>query len=1069
LLKLKLFCFCLFILSFDLTCQISTTNLRLWLKSDSGVIETSGKVSEWKDCSGNNFDAVQSTVSQQPSLIPNQLGGYPIISFDQSLSNRLKIDSLINLDKFSVFILYKVIGNGYYAGPLSFTTSATKGFKMTSSISNAYTPNIVLTDNSSEVGFNRKATTTYGTSMSTYVIHNFQGNNDPGNYQINYKINGVVDPELSGPAGFSSAIGQYIGYGFRHISADIAEIIIYDTLLSNSQTQLIENYLREKYTPPVDLGLLYQLACDTSITLTLPDYFPQILWSTGETTQSITVSEVDTLTVQVTDIFGFQSSDTVILQAFRPPFIINTISDSLSCGFSVPWSTGLDTSNYSHIWPNSNTDSLLTITASGQYWLTVTDTFGCSKISDTITVMIDSLSIQTSLGTDKTVCKGSNIGLTIENSLDLTYLWSTGDTIPQTVIDSAGVYTIEVTNSNNCVGRDTIIIDTNGIAPNVNFTTQNLCSNAPAQFTNTSSTSDGSNIISEKWFFGDGDSTITPNPSHLYPTSISYAVTLEIITDSGCVNTFDSIIQIHNPPTSGFFVTSNPICSESTTSFTDNSFSTDGTINSWLWNFGDTGLIDTSNLQHPNYTFPTTNIYNIELITTTNHGCSDTTITPITVKQSPIVSFTSSDLCLNANTQFNNTSQGNIFALNWSFGNFNTSILNNPTNIYTASGNYLVSLSATEVNGCSDTLETTITIYENPLAKFDVQEFCAESTNQLFDSSTTNAGIITDWNWNVVNHANQSTNQNPVFSFTTIDTGFYYLDLNITTDLGCTDSIRDSINVFALPIPDFTFTPTTGAPPLTVNFTNLTIGASQHLWLFGDDSSSTLTSPTYIYQDSSNYTINLKTTSLYGCIDSVNKSIYVIDPITDIAINNLSYTFSTNSEYLNLTVELSNLGTFAINTVDLEIEISAFGKTLEKWTGSLNTGSSLSYPFSNSYEVNGEIPDLICVRAINPNGVTDGYPKNNEFCITTNKFQLISISPNPTSAYINLNYIIPTSGEATVNLYNSSGEKLKELFSGNLEKGLIRQNFNLETYSNGIYILEINFQENFIKEKILLK
>jgi PKD repeat protein len=457
------------------------------------------------------------------------------------------------------------------------------------------------------------------------------------------------------------------------------------------------------------------------------------------------------------------------------------------------------------------------------------------------------------------------------------------------------------------------------------------------------------------------------------------------------------------------------------------------------------------------------------LVTTSQYGCTDTATIPITVKQSPIVSFTTSNLCIASNTQFTNTSQGNIFAQNWDFGDFTSSTLNNPIHTFATSGSHLITLAATEVNGCSDTLETLIIISETPTANFDVQNFCATSYTQLFDSSSANSGIITNWSWNFVNHSNNSNDQHPTFSFNTIDTGYYYLDLIVSTNLGCNDSIRDSINIFPLPVPNFSFNPTSGAPPLAVNFTNLTNGSNQYFWSFGDDSTTILNSPSHLYQDSSNYNINLIATSFYGCKDSINKSIYIIDPITDIAVNNVTYNFSSNADFLSLKVNLSNLGTYPINNTDLEIEISGKGTILEKWTGTISTGSNLDYPISSSFETGGEIPDVICVRALNPNNQTDINSANNEYCITVNKFQLLNISPNPTTSNINIDYIIPNNGEVLIDLHDVTGKKIANLFSGNLEKGLIRQSFNLSIYSTGIHFITITYQGSSIKEKILMK
>jgi PKD repeat protein len=854
----------------------------------------------------------------------------------------------------------------------------------------------------------------------------------------------------------------------RSWDGNIAEVIIYCDSLTDLEVDSVEQYFRVKYAPPVDLGLdispLYGF-CDT--TIIAGDRFLSYLWNTGDTTSSIVVNNSGSYWVTTMDVFGFASSDTIVVNY---PIDLSVFSpDTTICfGDTLVLNTSLHKSIHTFVWSDLSTDSLLKVTQPGNYYLTVTDSSGCFINTDTLDILVDSFSVQTTLGPDKTICQGANLAL-ISSTSPTNYLWNTGDTTPQIVTDTAGEYWLQSNNANGCLNKDTINLTLDGIAPTVNFIAQALCTNSPAEFTNTSTTSDGSNIISETWFFGDGDSTTTPNPLHQYSTNTTYNLTLEIITDSGCINTLDSTLQIHLPPTSGFFTNNNPICSGSATHFSDNSFSSDGTINSWQWNFGDTGTTDTSMLQNPSYEYPVTNIYTVQLVTTSQYGCTDTATIPITVKQSPIVSFTTSNLCIASNTQFTNTSQGNIFAQNWDFGDFTSSTLNNPIHTFATSGSQLITLAATEVNGCSDTLETLIIISETPTANFDVQNFCATSYTQLFDSSSANSGIITNWSWNFVNHSNNSNDQHPTFSFNTIDTGYYYLDLIVSTNLGCNDSIRDSINIFPLPVPNFSFNPTTGSPPLTVNFTNLTNGSNQYFWSFGDDSTTILHSPSHLYQDSSNYNINLIATSFYGCKDSINKSIYIIDPITDIAINNVTYSFSSNTDFLSLKVNLSNLGTYPINNTDLEIEISGKGTILEKWTGTISSGSNLDYPISSSFETGGEIPDAICVRALNPNNQTDINSANNEYCITVNKFQLLNISPNPTASNINLDYIIPNNGEVLIDLHDMTGKKIANLFSGNLEKGLIRQSFNLSIYSTGIHFITITYQGSSIKEKILMK
>ncbi len=1113
--------------SFTIINPTTNDSLGLWLKADDLNLNNNDPVSLWNDIGLFGNDAEQSVTSKQPTFTTDQLNALPSLSFDGddflSTGNTLGI-----YESHSFYIVCKLNNGGALRTMFAKSVNSNGGIYI--GTNNSDRLNIFI-DTQQKLSPNSIG--------NEFVLINgiLKPSPDSSHIYLNGSkvISFVTSQDLIGSNAADFTIGG-AGSSFSW-NGEIAELVIIKDSLSDPSNILFQNYLMDKYAPPINLGKNI-VTCDTNYTIeAYNNSYQSYIWNTLETDSTITVDTTGLYFISTTDIFGRTSSDSIHIEfdtsqhspsladtlrvcignslpvyagpphlsytwntgetsniklmdstalywvdisdcsgmTQRDSIYIEVINNEFNLGLDQPLclydslilSSGLS-NNLTYNWSTGDTTSSITVFDPNIYSLEVSDKYNCSY-SDSITITsIDSFPQEVSLGIDRTVCKGSNLGLASGHSPGLSYLWSSTDTSNQIVIDSSGTYFVETINDNNCIGRDTIIIDTNGIAPNVNFTSQNLCTNSLVIFTNHSSTSDGSNIISEQWFFGDGDSTTTQNPNHQYTLDQSYTVTLEILTDSGCTNTFDTTIQINLPPTSGLFVSSNPICSGNTTYFSDNSFSTD-TIDSWSWNFGDTSSTDTSSLQHPNYEYSTTNIYNVQLITTTQHGCADTITVPITVKQSPIVSFNSTNHCQGVTTQFSSTTQGNIFALNWDFGDFQTSTINSPTNIYGSSGSYLVTLAATEVNGCADTTSSLITIYENPMAKFYAPNFCADSPSQLFDSSSTNSGTITDWNWNVSNHSNQSNDQNPSFTFSTADTGLYYVDLVILSDLGCTDSIRDSINVYPLPSPNFTFDPLTGAPPLIINFTNTSNGNNTYFWTFGDDSTSTEISPSHLYQDSSLYDVNLIATSTYGCIDSTSNSIYIIDPVTDISVNSVTYSFSSNSDYLNISTNLSNLGTFPITNTDLEIEISGMGTTLEKWEGSITPGSSLDYNISSSYKVNGDLPDLICIRAPNPNNLSDDKPSNNEFCITVNKFQLISISPIPTASNLDIVYILPTDGEVQIDLYDASGKKIDNLFSNNLEKGLIRQSFNLSIYGNGIHIIAIKFQGNSIKEKIIIK
>lgn len=1022
----------------------SLSGMSLFLRADSEVVmDGLNHVSEWKNLVDTSQSAVQLTAGFQPTFVSSidSINFQPAINLDGT-DDILEINTPTAIAELFVF-------SNWDGGGSQFPDF-----------------NGIITGKTANIAFIGTGSQTTLFQFGVFATNTFVNNIQTLDYApINkFKILGgrrnssVTFPDMQ--------IGKDRTNTSRHWEGNIAEIIGFNTPLTDSIRDVVRYYLCERYSEQFSLGpdvVIDYGFCDTL--LSVPSNYQSYLWSNGDTTHQTLIGNSGTYSLTVTNEYGCTYTDEVVVS-----YPIIPLTDSIFCeGDSLLWDTRFPATDYSFMWNGGSTDSLLYISSAGNYYTQITDSLGCFMNSDTLVILVDSFPSQVSLGPDKTICQGASLGLVAGNN-PVSYLWSTGDTIAQTTVDTVGQYWVQATSFRGCIADDTIQINLNGIAPTVGFVVQDQCSNAPTVFSDTSFTTDGSNIIGRKWRFGDGDTSIVQNPVHQYLTNSLFQVSLEITTDSGCVNTVQVPLQIYSPPNAGFFPITNPICSGQLTSFMDNSFPTDGVITGWSWDFGDLGTMDTSSLQNPSYNFPITNNFNVRLIATSEFNCSDTVVNIVAVRASPVANFVISNQCLTNTTQFSNTSQGNIFAVNWNFGDPFSTSQNNPSHVYANAGVYNVRLIVTESNGCLDTVVTPITIYNNPIASFERDTFCVLSPGQLLDSSSAVAGVITDWDWNVVGHSNQSVDQNPTFTFGVADTGFFLVDLLVLTDFGCRDSIRDSIYVASLPTPDFTFTPTTGAPPLLVAFTNQSLGANLYNWNFGDDSTSNEVSPTHFYVDSSNYSIQLVATNNFGCSDSIIKTILVIDPIVDVAVTNISSTFIPNSDFINVFVQLSNWGTFEVNSLDLEVEMSNSGTVRESWIGVINSGAQTGFQFSSSFKVSGgELPDLICVRALNPNGEVDDVPGNNEMCITVNEFQLVAISPNPAESDMNLSFIIPGTGNVVVRIYNSVGEDVAELFSGQLRKGLVRQAYNLTGLSKGIYVLDINYEGESIREKIILK
>jgi len=131
----------------------------------------------------------------------------------------------------------------------------------------------------------------------------------------------------------------------------------------------------------------------------------------------------------------------------------------------------------------------------------------------------------------------------------------------------------------------------------------------------------------------------------------------------------------------------------------------------------------------------------------------------------------------------------------------------------------------------------------------------APLTVQFSDQSS---GAVTSRLWDFGDGQN-STNANP--SHTYQNAGSYTVKLTVTGPEGSDTKIRnDYITVTSTDVlvADFKGSPTSGEPPLSVEFSDQSTGTiTSRLWDFGDGETSTTTNPTHTYQNSGVYTISL--------------------------------------------------------------------------------------------------------------------------------------------------------------------------------------------------------------------
>ena len=205
----------------------------------------------------------------------------------------------------------------------------------------------------------------------------------------------------------------------------------------------------------------------------------------------------------------------------------------------------------------------------------------------------------------------------------------------------------------------------------------------------------------------------------------------------------------------------------------------------------------------------------------------------------------------------------------WSTGETTASItIQNPT----VGASYSCTLTA--VTGCQVTLNAVLT--PNIVASsYELQGNCMNDVAFFDDSQTLSGPPITSWNWNF-GDGGTSTLQNPTHSFST--PGDHLITLIVTTDVGCTDTVEQVIDL--LPSPLIGFDHTTACDGVPIAFTNTTTSPSSVLttrWDLGDGTLLTnIDDIEHTFSAGGTYNVELFVATLNGCQDSLTLPVTVL-------------------------------------------------------------------------------------------------------------------------------------------------------------------------------------------------
>jgi PKD repeat protein len=277
---------------------------------------------------------------------------------------------------------------------------------------------------------------------------------------------------------------------------------------------------------------------------------------------------------------------------------------------------------------------------------------------------------------------------------------------------------------------------------------------------------------------------------------------------------------------------------------------------------------------------------------------------------------------------FTDLSSGSPTSWAWDFGDpgsggANSSTLQNPSHTYNADGVYTVKLTATNASGSNTKTRTGyITVGNVPVADFSGTPTSGSSPLGV-DFTDLSTGTPTSWSWDFGDPgsggANTSTLQNP--SHTYGADGVYTVKLTATNSTGSNTKTRTGyITVGTAPTASFTATPTSGAAPLVVHFSDTSTGSpTSWSWDFGDPGSggantSTLQNPSHTYNAGGTYTVKLTATNAVG------SDIETQTGLISVTSNDVTLTFNPSADSQvsssNLTGNYGTLSTMKVREGD---------------------------------------------------------------------------------------------------------------------------------------------------------
>jgi PKD repeat protein len=589
---------------------------------------------------------------------------------------------------------------------------------------------------------------------------------------------------------------------------------------------------------------------------------------------------------------------------------------------------------------------------------------------------------------------------------DVQMIWKWDDGTPNTILDdpqlddadlgsithdfaSYGTYTVEQVIYNyttGCSDSTTRTIDVSMVEPGFTLSNDSICQGDSLFMYDASSTwlTPPNPHPLETWEFDMGNNTapviMGDTANYIYQSAGSYFIEMTVTNSVGCSDSITLPVTVLAPP---FAVLSSDAavgCDPFLVNFTNSSISLNGlALESFEYTFtDDSTTVTTTSVGTPvSHVFNGTGTFYAELTATDVFGCTSAPASnPITItKPSPFFSV-DNVICNGETINTTNTTTGAtpityewlIDGISFSTDENTSTVFNEPNITFgVTSATHTISLVATDVNGCKDTIGNLVTVsipFAIPTYTFSgaAQDssgnFTCPPIFASFSDSSISYGSIDLWDWNF---GIAGTSDDSTASGVYASAGYFDLYIEVTDEYGCTaDTLIDDYLIIGGPSGEPDWTQGAGVCSQGASFT---VANPQNVfssvWVMGDGD--TITNDldfNYNYASQGTFTPGV---TLY---DSLGCDVFYPLPPLQVFDDGLTAGFTVGPN----PVEQGALATVTDQSISTGAPIASWAWDFGNSQTSLvfnNSNQSTTYPLGGFYDITLIVTDAIgCVDSI---------------------------------------------------------------------------------------------------------